>query len=123
MRGAHGPESFVFWRYRKGAYVEGTRLLLPFEKINSRFLRKEFHRDCRCFREDLLSTILSTFAARSPVGQALSCFCPNIIIGGDEYSAFYLFGQLPDGLLELGCVRGSEDEAAKAEFHSFVREQ
>ena len=28
-----------------------------------------------------------------------------------------------DGLLELGWVRGSEVETAKAEFHSFMREQ
>ena len=70
-----------------------------------------------------MSTILSTVAARSPVRQGLSCFCPEILIGGDDYSAFYLFGQLLDGLLELGWIRGSEIELAKAEFHSFVREQ
>ena len=70
-----------------------------------------------------MSTILSTVAARSPVGQGLSCFCPEIVIGGDNYSVFHLFGQLLDGLLELGWIRESEIEPAKAEFHSFVREQ
>ena len=70
-----------------------------------------------------MSTIFSTFAAHSPVGQGLSCFCNEIVIGGDEYSAFHLFGQMLDGLLELGWVRGSEIELAKVEFHSFVREQ
>ena len=70
-----------------------------------------------------MSTILSTFAARSPVGQGLSCFCPEIVLGGDDYSTFHLFGQLLDGLFELGWVRGYEIEPAKAEFHSFVREQ
>ena len=70
-----------------------------------------------------MSTILSTVAARSQIGQGLSCFCPEIVIGGNNYSAFHLFGQLLDGLLELGWVRGSEVEPAKAEFHSFVREQ
>ena len=45
------------------------------------------------------------------------------VIGGDDYSAFHLFGQLLHGLLELGWVRGSENEPAKAEFHSFVREE
>ena len=68
-----------------------------------------------------MSTILSTAAARSPVGQGLSCFCPEIVIGG--YSALQFFGQLLDGLLEIGWVRGSEIEPPKAEFHSFVREQ
>ena len=104
-------------------FLEGTRLLASLEKINIRFLRKEFRGDCRRFLEDLVITILSTVAARSPIGQGLSCFCLEIVIGGDDYSAFHLFGQLLDGLLELGWVRGSEVEPAKAEFHSFVREQ
>ena len=104
-------------------FLEGTRLLSSLEKVNSSFLRKEFCRDCHRFLEDLVSTILSTVAARSPIGQGLSCFCPEIVIGGDDYSAFHLFGQLLDGLLELGWVRGSEVEPAKAEFHSFLREQ
>ena len=103
--------------------LEGTRLLSSLEKINTNFLRKEFRRDCRRLLEDLMSTILSTVAARSPIGQGLSCFCPEIVIGGDDYSTFHLFGQLLYGLLELGWVRGSEVGPAKAEFHSFVREQ
>ena len=87
-------------------FSEGTRLLASLEKINSSFLRKEFRRDCRRFLEDFISTILSTVAARSPIEQGLSCFCPEIVLGSDDYSAFYLFGQLLDGLLELGWVRG-----------------
>ena len=70
-----------------------------------------------------MNTILSTVGARSPVGQGLSCFCPELIIGGDDYSAFRLFGQMLDRLHELGLVREPEIKAAKAEFHSFVREQ
>ena len=103
--------------------MEGTRLLSSLENISSSFLRKEFRRDCRRFLEDFVSTILSTVAARSPSGQGLSCFCPEIDLGGDVYSVFHLFGQLLDGLLDLGWIRGSEMEPAKAEFHSFVREQ
>ena len=104
-------------------FSEGTRLLSSLEKINSSFVRKEFHRDCRRFLEDFMSTFLSTVAACSPIGQGLRCFCPEIVIGGDDNSAFYLFGQLLDGMLDLGWIRGSEMEPAKAEFHSFVREQ
>ena len=117
------PNHSCFGAIGEEHFLEGTRLLASLEKINSSFLRKEFRRDCRRFLEDLVSTILSTVAARSHVGQGLSCFCPEIVIGGDDYSAFHLFGQLVDGLLELGWVRGSEVEPAKAEFHSFVREQ
>ena len=117
------PNHSCFEAISEEHFLEGTRLLASLEKVNSSFLRKEFRRDCRRFLEDLVSTILSTVAARSQIGQGLSCFCPEIVIGGDDYSAFHLLGQLLDGLLELGGVRGSEVEPAKAEFHSFVREQ
>ena len=117
------PNHSCFGAIAEEHFLEGTRLLSSLEKINSSFLRKEFPRDCRRFLEDLVSTNLSTVAARSPVGQGLSCFCPEIVIGGDEYSAFLLFGQLLDGLRELGWVTGSKIEPAKAEFHSFVCEQ
>ena len=117
------PNHSCFGAIVEEHFLEGTRLLASLEKINSSFLRKPFRRDCRRFLEDLVSTIFSTVAARSPIGQGLSCFCPEIVIGGDNYSAFHLFGQLLDGLLELGWVRRAEVEPAKAEFHSFVREQ
>ena len=117
------PNHSCFGAVAEEHFLEGTRLLASLEKVNSSFLRKEFRRDCRRFLEDLVSTIFSTVAARSPIGQGLICFCPETVIGGDNYSAFYLFGQLLDGLLELGWVRRSEVEPAKDEFHSFVREQ
>ena len=117
------PNQSCFGAIAEEHFLEGTRLLPSLEKMNSSFLRKEFRRDCRRLLEDLVSTILSTVAARSPIGQGISCFCPEIVIGGDDYSAFYLFGQLLDGLLGLSWVRGWEVEPAKAEFHSFVREQ
>ena len=69
-------------------FLQGTRRLASLEKINSSFLRKDFRKDSRRFLEDFVSTILSTVAARSPIGQGLSCFCPEIVIGGDNYSAF-----------------------------------
>ena len=117
------PNHSCFGAIAKEHFLEGTRLLSSLEKINSSFLREEFRRDCRRFLEDFVSTILSTVAARSPIGQGLSCFCPDIVIGGDDYSAFHLLGQLLDSLLELGWIRGSEMEPTKVEFHSFVREQ
>ena len=50
-------------------------------------------------------------------------FLPQKVIGRDDYCAFYLIGQLVGGILELGWIRESEIDAAKAEFHSFVRQQ
>ena len=117
------PRHSCFGAIKEKHLLEGTRLLSSLEKLNSSFLRKNFRKECRRFLQDLVSTIFSTVGACSPIGQGLSCFCPEIIIGGDDYSTFYLFGQLLDGLVELGWVRGSEIESAKAEFHSFVHEQ
>ena len=117
------PSHSYFGTIEEEHFLERIRLSSILEKTNSSFLRKEFRKDCLRFLEDLMSTILSTVGARSPVGQRLSCFCTKIIIGGDDYSTFHLFGQLLDGLFELGWVTGSEIEPAKAEFHSFVRDQ
>ena len=117
------PNHSCFGAIAEEHFLEGTRLLSSLEKINKSFLRKEFPRNCRRFLEDLVSTILSTVAARSPIGQGLNCFRPEIVIGDDDYFAFHLSGQLLDGLLKLGCIRESEIEPAKAEFHFFVREQ
>ena len=117
------PNHSCFGAIEEEHFLEGTRLLSSLEKIKSNVLLKEFLKDCRRFLEDLVSTIVSKFAARSPVGQGLRCFCPEFINGSDNYSAFHLFEQLLDGLLQFGWVRGSEIEPAKAEFHSFVREQ
>ena len=67
--------------------------------------------------------MLSTVAARSKVRQGLSCFCPAIIIGGDDHEPLHLLGLLLDGLLERGWMKGSEIEAGRAEYQSFVQEQ
>ena len=99
------PKHSCFGAIEEEHFLEGTPLLSSLEKMNSSFLRKEFRKDCCRFFEDQVSTILSTVAAHYPVGQGLSCFCPENIIGGDDYSAFYLFGQLLDGSFGLGWVR------------------
>ena len=117
------PYRSCFGAIAEEHFLKGTRLLSSLEKINSSFLPKEFRKACPRFLEDLVRTILSTVAARSPVGQGLSCFCPEIVTAADNYSTFHLLGQLLDGLCELGWVRGSEIEPAKAEFFSFIREQ
>ena len=91
--------------------------------MSSSYLRKEFRNNARRFLDEFCSTILSTVAAWSKLGQGVSCFCPETILGGDDHSAFFLHGQLLDGLVECGWEKGSNNEACKAEFQSFVREQ
>ena len=104
-------------------FLVGTRIHAALEKMSSSYLRKEFRSNARRFLDELCSTILSTVAARSKLGQGVSCFCPEIILGGDDHSAFFLYGQLLDGLVECGWEKGSNVEACKAELQSSVREQ
>ena len=86
-------------------------------------MQREFQRDARRFLEEFTTSVLSTVAARSKVGQGLSCFCPAIVIGGDNHAPLHLLGLLLDGLLDHGWVKGSEIEACRFEYQSFVQEQ
>ena len=105
-------------------FLVGTRIHAALEKMSISYLKKEFRSSGIIrFLDEFCSTILSPVAARSKLGQGVSCFCPEIILGGDDHFAFFLCGQLLDGLVECGWEKGSKIEACKAEFHSFVREE
>ena len=45
------------------------------------------------------------------------------MVGGDNFAPFQLFCKLLDGLLEKSWTKGSEVEACRAEYQSFVQEQ
>ena len=87
-------------------FLVGTRAHAALEKMTSQYLKKEFRSSARRFLEEFTSTVLSTVAARSKLGQGVSCFCPEIIIRGDDHSAFFLLGQLVDGLISCGWEKG-----------------
>ena len=104
-------------------FLEGTRVMVALGKVGSQNLQREFRRDARRFLEDFLNCVLSTVAARSVIGQGLSCFCPAIVVGGDDVAPLQIFNKLLDGLLEKGWTKGSEVEACRAEYQSFAQEQ
>ena len=104
-------------------FLEGTRVMAAMGKVGSQFLQKEFRRDARRFLEDFLNCVLSTVASRSVIGQGLSCFCPAIVVGGDDVAPLQLLNKQVDGLLEKSWIRGSEVEAFRADYESFVQEQ
>ena len=106
-----------------GEFLAGTRVLAALNKIGNSYLRREFQRDARSFLEQFTTSVLSTVAARSKIGQGLICFCPAIIIGGDDHAPLHLLGLLLDGLLERGWVKGSEIEGCRSGYQSFVQEQ
>ena len=117
------PKHSSFAAIDEEHFLMGTRIHAALEKMSSSYLRKELLSNARRFLEEFCSSVLSTVAARSKLGQGVSCFCPEIILGGDDHSAFFLHGQLLDGLVECRFEKGSRLEACKAEFQSFVREQ
>ena len=106
-----------------GEFLARTRVLAALNKVESSYWKREFQRDARRFLEEFTTSVLSTVAARSKIGQGLSCFWPAIIIGGDDHAPLHLLGLLLDGLLEGGLVKGSEIEACRSEYQSFVQEQ
>ena len=117
------PNHSKFAPIANGEFLAGTQVLAALNKIGSSYLLREFHSDARRFLEEFTTSVLSTVAARSKIGQGLSCFCPAIIIEGDDHAPLHLLGLLLDGLLDHGWVKGSEIEACRSEYQSFVQEQ
>ena len=94
IKGAHSLPVIEMWekyfppnhsRYppiEEKEFLAGSRIAVAPEKVSSFYLRNEFGKDARKFLEELTSTVLSTVADWSDVGQELSCLCPEIVIGG-----------------------------------------
>ena len=117
------PNHSKFPPIADGEFLAGTRMLAALNKIGSSYLKREFQRDARSFLEEFTTSVLSTVTARSKIGQGLSCFCPAIIIGGDNHAPLHLLGLLLDGLFDRGWIKGSEIEVCRAGYQSFVQEQ
>ena len=117
------PNHSSFAAIDEERFLVRTRVHAALEKMSSSYLKREFRSNARRIPEEFCSTILSTVAARSKLGQGVSCLCPEVIIGGDDHSAFFLHGQLLDGIVECVWEKGSNVEARKTEFQTFVREQ
>ena len=81
-------------------FLAGTRVLAALNKIGSSYWKQEFQRDARRFLEEFTTSVVSTVALRSKIGQGLSCFCPAILTGDDDYAPLHLLGLLLDGLLD-----------------------
>ena len=86
-------------------FLVGTRVMAALGKVGSHYLQKEFRRDARRFQEVFVNCLLSNVAARSVIGRGLSCFCPAIVVGGDDVAPLQLFNKLLNGLLEKAWTR------------------
>ena len=96
------PNHSSFTAIEEDQFLVGTRVHAAPEMMTSQYLKKEFKSSTRRFLEEFTSTVFYTVSAPSKLGHGVSCFCPQIIIGGDDHSAFVLFEQLLDGLIACG---------------------
>ena len=115
------PKQSLFAAMEEDHFLLGTRVHAALEKMTSYYLKKEFRSSACLFLKEFTSTVQSIVAARLKLGQGVSC--PEIFIGGDDHSAFFLFGELLHGLIACGWEKGSNIEACKAGFRSFVNDQ
>ena len=63
-------------------FLVGTDVHAALEKMTSSYLKNEFRTSARRFLEEFTSTILSHVAARSKLGEGISCFSPELILRG-----------------------------------------
>ena len=63
-------------------FLDGTRVHAALAEMTSYYLKNEFRSTVRRFAEEFTSSVLSTVAARSKLGQGVNCFCREVIIGG-----------------------------------------
>ena len=117
------PNHSSFTAIEEDHFLVGTHVHAALEKMTSHYLQKQFRSSSRRCLEEFTSTVLSTVAARCKLGQGVRCFCPEVIIRGDDHSAIFLFGQFLDSSIACGWEKGSTVEAYKAEFQSFVIDQ
>ena len=92
---SHGDERFL----------SGRCVLVAPQQIRSYYLKKEFRREARQFLEGVTNSVSCTIAARSNIGQGMSCSCPAFVFGEDDHEPLHLLDLVPDELPQMG---GSE---------------
>ena len=81
-------------------FLSGFRVMVALDKNSRQYLWTEFRRDSRPFLEEFVNCILSTVASRSVIEQGFSCFCPAIVVSGEDVVPSQLFNKPLDRLFE-----------------------
>ena len=81
---------------------------------------KDFRTRCRRFIDRLVDVILSKLLVSSDFLQGVYCFCPELLLGGDDRCVFTLFSRLMRVLEKSGVVSSAESRSAVEEFATFV---
>ena len=104
-------------------FPKGNGVHTSLEKMTGLYPKSVFWSSAHRFVEEFASILLSTVSARSMPVQGVNFFYPPIVIGVGDHSAFFVFGQLLDGLIVCGREKTSKMRAWEAEFQTFVLEQ
>ena len=83
---------------------------------------REFGVKSRQFLDSLVTHLLSLVFASSSVSQGLYCFCPELLLEGDDVAVLDLFGKLLKVFSDSGFLTSVEVAEAREEFATFVVE-
>ena len=97
------------------SYEFGTEL----HRANTGELR-EFRNRCREFVDHLVDVILAQQVVSSDFFQGLYCFCPELLLEGDDRHVFQLFSRLLRVLERCGVIQSGVARTSLEEFTTFV---
>ena len=83
----------------------------------------EFRVHCKEFLDRLVFVILKNPAVSSRVARGFSCFCPEVILEGDDRAVFRLFADLTGVLESCGLLAADETKAGIEQFNSYLVEK
>ena len=108
------------------AYMDPSKLK-DLEKISSEDLHRantgelcEFRNRCREFVDHLVDVILAQQVVSSDFFQGLYCFCPELLLEGDDRHVFQLFSRLLRVLESCGVIQSGVARTSLEEFTTFV---
>ena len=81
---------------------------------------RDFQDRCREFIDRFVELILAQQAASSGFSSSLYCFCPELLLEGDDKHVFDMFNRLARHLERCGVISDIECESAVEEFRTFV---
>ena len=80
----------------------------------------EFRNRCREFVDRLVDVILGQQVVSSDFLQGLYCFCPELLLEGDDHHVFQLFSRLVRVLERCGYLSSCDAQSSREEFATFV---
>ena len=81
---------------------------------------KEFRNRCREFMDRLVDVLLENNLVSSDFLQGVYCFCPELLLEGDDRYIFQMFGKLVQVLERSGALSFEEAKSGTEEFVTFV---